>query len=596
MKTHIICILIAIVVFIFDINLPLGVAGGVPYIAVVLAAMYADDKKVIIIFAVVCSLLTVLGYYTSPVGGEHWKVLLNRGLALFAILVGAVLAFRWKAANDKLAITMKSLVDNNNELKMLSMLISQVPTAIFITDKEGNIEYTNSAFNEITGFTPEEAIGKNPRILNSGKNDPSIYKEIWSTILDRKIWKGSLINSNKDGSDIHVNSLIMPITDDKGEIYHFASIGQDVSDVFTAQSKLQESEGKFKQLVESAPVCIHEIDLEGKLLSMNKAGLDMMGVSSEDEIKGMDYFSIPCKEDQRRIRNLFEKALSGTASKFDFSVSSEKNILYFSSSFVPVKTPEGEIIKVMGVSQNVTKQKIAELQIKEALKVAEDSGKVKEEFLSIISHELRTPMNGILGATELIKSFPEETKNSLEILEESGQRMSDTIENILSFIDTTKESWEITTSSFSLEDLQKFLEDKILINQKFSSNENVEILWNGWSGELTNDANIIQKIIWNILSNSLKFTKEGKIEINASLNEQDNKLTIDIIDTGCGISKNHRERIFDHFTQIDSSIRRNAEGLGLGLALTKKLTLLVGAKIELVSSEENTGSHFRLII
>jgi len=241
-------------------------------------------------------------------------------------------------------------------------------------------------------------------------------------------------------------------------------------------------------------------------------------------------------------------------------------------------------------------KKIAELQIKEALKVAEDSGKVKEEFLSIISHELRTPMNGILGATELIKSFPEETKNSLEILEESGQRMSDTIENILSFIDTTKESWEITTSSFSLEDLQKFLEDKILINQKFSSNENVEILWNGWSGELTNDANIIQKIIWNILSNSLKFTKEGKIEINASLNEQDNKLTIDIIDTGCGISKNHRERIFDHFTQIDSSIRRNAEGLGLGLALTKKLTLLVGAKIELVSSEENTGSHFRLII
>ena len=596
MKVHFTCFLLALAVFILDMNIPLGVAGGVPYIAVILITMYAQSKNVIILYACICSLLTLIGYYTSPVGGEHWKVIFNRCLALFAIWITCVLAYHWKKGNQQLAQSLEEITVKNKELNKLSLLISQAPTAIFITDRQGIIEYVNPAFENITGYSSEEAIGKNPRILNSGKNKTETYEEIWGSILSGKTWAGELINRKKDGSNIHVRSLILPMIDEKGETHHFGSIEQDVSDIRLTQYKLAESEDKFKHLIENAPVCIHEIDTKGKLMSMNQAGLDMMGAASEKEIIGLDYCSIPAKEDQIRIKSLFDKALDGNPSSFDFSVLIDKSLLYFSSSFVPIKNSDGDVTKIMGVTQNITKQKITEIQLKEALKMAEESGKIKEEFLSIISHELRTPMNGILGATELIKTFPNDLTNSINLLEESGQRMSETVEDILNFLDTTKEQSEITFRIVDLSKVQTQLEEKLLATQKLVEKQHIKISWGDWKGQINTEPIILQKVIWSLVSNALKFTSEGTIDINASVDEKSGQFTLDVIDTGCGIKKADQKRIFDNFTQIDSSLSRHAEGLGLGLALARKLTLLIDGKLEIVSSEENAGSHFQLRI
>lgn len=122
----------------------------------------------------------------------------------------------------------------------------------------------------------------------------------------------------------------------------------------TSESALAESETKFRTLIESSPVCIHEIDLQGKIISMNSAGLDMMGVSSEKEVRGLDYLTLSSPTDQDRVNTLFDRAVEGKGSTFEFGVGNDENLQHFSSSFEPVSDETGRVIKLMGVSQDIT--------------------------------------------------------------------------------------------------------------------------------------------------------------------------------------------------------------------------------------------------
>jgi len=123
---------------------------------------------------------------------------------------------------------------------------------------------------------------------------------------------------------------------------------------------LETSEIKFRSLVASSPVCIHEIDLDGKLLSMNEAGLKMMGVDHESAIRGLDYLGIPIPEDRERVTALMNRALTGVSMMFEFSADGDTGRIHFQSSFAPIRSESGAIVKLMGVTQDVTERKIAE--------------------------------------------------------------------------------------------------------------------------------------------------------------------------------------------------------------------------------------------
>ena len=117
----------------------------------------------------------------------------------------------------------------DEESRLLRTALQATANAIVITDTQGRITWVNPAFTRFTGYTPEEVIGKNPRLLKSGQQDPAFYRNLWETVLAGQVWHGELINRRKDGSWYIEEQTITPVRDERGKITHFIAIKQDVT-------------------------------------------------------------------------------------------------------------------------------------------------------------------------------------------------------------------------------------------------------------------------------------------------------------------------------------------------------------------------------
>ena len=170
------------------------------------------------------------------------------------------------------------------ELKKLSRAVEQSPTSVVITDTRGTIEYVNPTFSEVTGYSAEEVIGQNPRVLKSGDLPESYYKELYDTILSGKIWRGEFKNKRKNGEEFWESASISPIMDKKGEITHFVAVKEDTTESKAAEEALRASEEKSRLLLESVGEGIFGVDLDGKVAFINPAANRMLSYGPEELI------------------------------------------------------------------------------------------------------------------------------------------------------------------------------------------------------------------------------------------------------------------------------------------------------------------------
>lgn len=227
------------------------------------------------------------------------------------------------------------------------------------------------------------------------------------------------------------------------------------------------------------------------------------------------------------------------------------------------------------------------------------ANKVKGEFLANISHEFRTPLNAILGFAELMREKPdilheEKGKKYIENIIASGNRLLNMINDLLSIAKTEAGKMKLHIEKVSAGELCKtavsqfsVLTRKKKIKVKLSIDDNIP--------SLVTDAGKVQQILYNFLSNAVKFTPErGRIEIIANMTDEKN-VRFAVKDTGCGIAPEDKEQIFDKFRQADGSLTRRSTGSGLGLAISKELATLLAGDIGL-ESEPGKGSTFWLEI
>ncbi len=170
------------------------------------------------------------------------------------------------------------------ELKKVSEAVEQSPVSVVITAKDGTIEYVNPTFSEVSGYSADEVIGQNPRVLKSGDTPESYYKELWDTILSGNIWHGEFINRKKSGEEFWESASISPIVNDEGEITHFVAVKQDITERKAAEAALRASEEKSRLLLESVGEGIFGVDLDGKVAFINPAATRMLGYGPEELI------------------------------------------------------------------------------------------------------------------------------------------------------------------------------------------------------------------------------------------------------------------------------------------------------------------------
>jgi signal transduction histidine kinase/CheY-like chemotaxis protein/HAMP domain-containing protein len=244
---------------------------------------------------------------------------------------------------------------------------------------------------------------------------------------------------------------------------------------------------------------------------------------------------------------------------------------------------------------NQLKNKAEELAIQK--EKAEDSTRLKSQFLASMSHELRTPMNSILGLTELILDKAQlsvKNKERLEVVLKSGKRLMGLINDILDLSKIEAGKMDIREEDILLEEIIEevsnttsplALEKGLVFNIKRNCNTRFII---------NTDRVRVTQVLINLIGNAIKFTQSGKVELTISFN-QDKMLLFSVSDTGIGISEENKKIIFEEFRQIDGTAAKKYNGTGLGLAISKKILDLIGGKIW-VSSIEGDGSVFSFTI
>ena len=244
------------------------------------------------------------------------------------------------------------------------------------------------------------------------------------------------------------------------------------------------------------------------------------------------------------------------------------------------------LIKLSEAIQNQSK----ELSIQKER--AEESAKIKSEFLAKISHELKTPLNSIIGLTELIISksnINDKDKERLKVIQRSGRRLIDLINNLLDYSQIESGKLKLTYSEFSLSD---FMDEIVSEIEPLVAKKNLSLFVNKNFNEeikIYSDKSKLHQVIINLLSNSIKFTDRGFIDLSISIDN--NYLNFIVSDSGIGISEEDKKIIFEEFRQVDGSLSRRYEGTGLGLSISKKIVDLMGGEIWF-ESEINVGSKF----
>ncbi len=257
--------------------------------------------------------------------------------------------------------------ESHEKLKKFSVAVEQSPAAILITNPEGNIEYVNPQFCNITGYSEDEAIGKNPSILKSNYHSTRFYKNLWDTISSGRPWKGELYNRHKNGMHFWEEAVISPIVDEKNNIVNYIAIKQDISEKKQIQQQLSKSQKNLKEAQKIANVGHWEYDIKTDKLNWSDQTYRIYGVSPgnfKPTFEKMAQLIHP--EDVHRVKRLYFKSLRDkTHLKTTFRIFTEnKNIRYVVQRVTTRFSHTGDPLSSLGTIHDITEQKQTELALK----------------------------------------------------------------------------------------------------------------------------------------------------------------------------------------------------------------------------------------
>ena len=470
------------------------------------------------------------------------------------------------------------------------------------TDGQGTIQRVNDNFCRLSGYTEDELIGANHRIVNSGVHPARFWKELWTVIGSGLPWRGQICNKAKDGSLYWVDSMIAPFIGDDGKIEKYISIRLDITDSKRDQDALRRNALLLEESQSIAKVGGWEFDLvQGKLYWT--AETYRIHETTPEEFDptvdaGVGYF-LP--ESQVRITQALEAAtLRGEAYDLELETFTTKGRKIHVRTTCIATMEDGKPIKLSGIFQDITERKEYEASLKEARQRAEQATQSKAQFLANMSHEIRTPMNAIMGMLQLVQTTDLNVRQQDYVSKADGAAKSllGLINDILDFskVEAGKMELDMQPMRFSA-----LLRDLSVILSANLKSKGVEVLYDidpALPAVVLADAMRLQQVLINLGGNAVKFTPAGQVIIALRLqqqNAQNVRVEFSVKDSGIGIAPENQVHIFSGFSQAEASTSRKFGGTGLGLAISQRLVHMMGGELTL-KSNLGLGSTFSFTV
>ena len=497
-----------------------------------------------------------------------------------------------------------------SELLKLSAAVEQSPTSIVITDLDARIEYVNEAFVSNTGYSRDEVIGKNPRLLQSGRTPAATYQAMWQTLLGGRVWRGEFINKKRDGQQQIEDAIIVPLRQDGGRITHYVAVKDDI----TEKKRQEEQLRQLFLAVEQSPESIVITNLDAQIEYVNQAFQRNTGYSLE-EARGLNPRVLQSgRTPHATYDGMWATLTAGKPWRGELLNRRKDGSEYVEmANIAPIRQADGQITHYLAIKEDVTErkrmneelvayrehlEKLVDQRTEEFLAArdaAEAASRAKSEFLSNMSHEIRTPMNAIIGLTHLLKRTISDPRQSDQL-----GKITAAAHHLLNIINDILDLSKIESGKLQLEmtdfEIDRVVENVCGLIREKAAAKGIELVVDlrGLPPLLHGDGLRLGQVLLNFASNAVKFTEHGRIILSGRViasGEQGYMVRFEVNDTGIGLTPAQRERLFHAFEQGDASTTRRYGGTGLGLAINRHLVELMGGTIG-VDSEIGRGSRF----
>ncbi|MGB5337867.1 MAG: ATP-binding protein, partial [Gammaproteobacteria bacterium] len=460
--------------------------------------------------------------------------------------------------------------------------------------------------------TSAEVIGKNPSVLNSGKQTREFYEEMWGTITAGREWHGEFCNRNKQGELYWETASISPVRDGKGKITHFVAVKEDVTERKAIQHELQHTNFLNDQALGLTKAGYWHVPFDGSgYYNSSKRAVDIFGdiPNDDDRYRVMeDWFAnveAGDLEASKRTMQNFQDAIEGKIPAYDSIYAYKRpvdgQVVWIRAYGTVARDSEGKATDMYGVTQDVTEYVHAQQALKLAKEAADMANQAKSTFLANMSHELRTPMNAILGYSEMLMEEAEDLDQEdfipdLKKINQAGNHLLSLINDVLDLAKIEAGKIELYAEDIDVGGLV----DEVMGTAKplmEKNNNQFKLERDEYLGAARQDLTKLRQSLFNLLSNAAKFTREGTVTLQASRAKSGDGdwLTFTISDTGIGIRADKLGQVFEEFTQADESTTRDYGGTGLGLAISRRFCRMMGGDIT-VRSQMGEGSAFTIRI
>ncbi|MBD2510207.1 response regulator [Nostoc muscorum FACHB-395] len=476
----------------------------------------------------------------------------------------------------------------------LETVLAGIQDQFFVLDREWRYTFVNDRVAEVMGIEKEELLD---RII--WEVFPDVVKSEFYTQVHRAMAEQTVVQFE----------YFYPAWQRwfENRVYPFGEgvsiFTTEISDRKQAEKALRESEEQFRNMADNAPFMVWVTDTNNYCTYLSKSWYDFTGQREETSL-GFGWLNAVHPEDYDEVRNIFLEA-SKRCEPFRMEYRLHRKdgeYRWTIDAANPWFGVDGQFKGYIGSVIDITERKTAEaerdrlLELEQAARTeAETANRIKDEFLAVLSHELRSPLNPILGWARLLQTRefqPAEIKKAIATIERNAKLQAQLIEDLLDVSRILQGKLNLKMFPVNLVlVIEAGLETVRLAAE--AKDIQIQTMLDASLGQVLGDSDRLQQVIWNLLSNAVKFTpEEGKI--NIQLERIDSQAQITVSDTGKGISPEFLPHVFEYFRQADGTTTRRFGGLGLGLAIVRHLIELHGGRIWAESLGEGQGAIFRV--